>query len=196
MTGDLQPPPSRRRSRPARPGLARVRPANSTTTFSSSSTAVLLRAEAAVTATMLPSSVRRVVAAAPPSGVVCSLASAVPRAAAAYSLPYKATGLHQRRYSSSKPSSPDDGSRDFAARSVPASRAKSEKTKGQAKSVAPQPPSVPSTRHIGGEGWFFFFCARSTPPLAHTVAQVSPSPPSSRSTGPSRSTEPSSCPRR
>ncbi|KAK3897534.1 hypothetical protein C8A05DRAFT_19726 [Staphylotrichum tortipilum] len=102
---------------------------------------------------MLPSSVRRVVAAAvPQSHAVSSLASSVPRAAAAC-LPYKQTGLHQRRYSSSKPSSPDDGSKDFAARPVPASRAKTEKSKGQAKAAAaPQPPSVPSTRHIGDEG--------------------------------------------
>ncbi|KAK4129195.1 hypothetical protein N657DRAFT_563658 [Parathielavia appendiculata] len=103
---------------------------------------------------MLPSSVRRVVAAAPQSPAVSSVASFVPRPAAAYTLPYKQrTGLQQRRYSSSKPSNPDDGSRDFAARPVPASRAsKSEKTKGQAKAPVPQPPSVPSTRHIGDEG--------------------------------------------
>ncbi|KAL2199388.1 hypothetical protein P885DRAFT_75806 [Corynascus similis CBS 632.67] len=102
---------------------------------------------------MLPSSVRRVVVAAPQSPTVSSLASAVPRAAASYSLPYRPTGLHQRRYSSSKPSSPDDGSKDFAARPVPASRgSKSEKSKGQAKAAVPQPPSVPSTRHIGDEG--------------------------------------------
>ncbi|KAK4152540.1 hypothetical protein C8A00DRAFT_44436 [Chaetomidium leptoderma] len=103
---------------------------------------------------MLPSSVRRVVAAAAPqSPAVSSLACSAPRAAAAYSRPYKANGLHQRRYSSSKPSSPDDGSRDFAARPVPASRAsKTEKAKGQAKGATPQPPSVPSTRHIGDEG--------------------------------------------
>ncbi|KAK4098641.1 hypothetical protein N658DRAFT_499321 [Parathielavia hyrcaniae] len=102
---------------------------------------------------MLPSSVRRVVAA-PQSPAVSSLASSVPRSAAAYALPYKQrTGLHQRRYSSSKPSNPDDGSRDFAARPVPASRAsKSDKAKGQAKAPVPQPPSVPSTRHIGDEG--------------------------------------------
>lgn len=113
---------------------------------------VLLRPEAA-SITMLPSSVRRVVVAAPQSPTVSSLASAVPRAAASYSLPYRPTGLHQRRYSSSKPSSPDDGSKDFAARPVPASRgSKSEKSKGQAKAAVPQPPSVPSTRHIGDEG--------------------------------------------
>jgi hypothetical protein len=101
---------------------------------------------------MLPSSMRRVVAATPHSPAVSSLASSVPRAAASYSLPYRPTGFQQRRYSSSKPSSPDDGSKDFAARPVPASRgSKTEKTK-QAKAAAPQPPSVPSTRHIGDEG--------------------------------------------
>lgn len=133
---------------------------------------------------MLPSSVRRVVAAAPPS----SLASSVPRAAAVYSLPYKPNSLHQRRYSSSKPSSPDDGSRDFAARPVPASRAKSEKAKGQAKGAAPQPPSVPSTRHIGDEGLFFVCLARSThQAICSHTAQASPCLLSSPSTGPSRS---------
>ncbi|KAL2271317.1 hypothetical protein VTJ83DRAFT_688 [Remersonia thermophila] len=98
---------------------------------------------------MLPS-VRRVVAAAAPSSpAVSSLASSAPRAAA-YSVGLRKTGLHQRRYSSSKPSSPDDGSRDFAPRPVPASRgSKSEK---KAKAPVPQPPSVPSTRHIGDEG--------------------------------------------
>ncbi|KAL1843494.1 hypothetical protein VTJ49DRAFT_1365 [Mycothermus thermophilus] len=98
---------------------------------------------------MLPS-VRRVVAAAAPSSpTMSSLASSVPRAAA-YTVGLRKTGLHQRRYSSSKPSSPDDGSRDFTPRPVPASRgSKSEK---KAKAPVPQPPSVPSTRHIGDEG--------------------------------------------
>ncbi|KAL2129451.1 hypothetical protein VTI74DRAFT_7791 [Chaetomium olivicolor] len=101
---------------------------------------------------MIPSSVRRVVAAAPQSSAVNTLASSVPRAAVTISLPYKPKGLHQRRYSSSKPSSPDDGPRDFAARPVPPSRgSKSVKAK-EAKATAPQPPSVPSTRHIGDEG--------------------------------------------
>ncbi|KAK0655668.1 hypothetical protein B0T16DRAFT_432861 [Cercophora newfieldiana] len=104
---------------------------------------------------MLPSSVRQVVSAAPLSPVVSSLASSAPRAAAsAFGRTYKPNG-HQRRYSSSKPSSPDDGSRDFAARpSVPASgssKTTGEKRKRKAKEVAPQLPSVPSTRHIKDE---------------------------------------------
>ncbi|KAL2158012.1 hypothetical protein VTH06DRAFT_4822 [Thermothelomyces fergusii] len=102
---------------------------------------------------LLPSSLRRVVTAAPQSAAVSSLTAAVPRAAAAYVLPYRPLEIHQRRHSSSKPSSPDGGSKDFASRPVPASRgSKSEKTKGQSKAPVPQPPSVPSTRHIGDEG--------------------------------------------
>ena len=118
---------------------------------------------------MLPSSVRRVVSTAPSSPVVASLASSTPRAAAAaaavaaYSRAYKPNG-HQRRYSSSKPSSPDDGSRDFAPRpAVPASgssKSTGEKRKRKAKdaSVAPQLPSVPSTRHIKDEGRLLRVC--------------------------------------
>lgn len=107
---------------------------------------------------MLPSSVRRVVSTAPQSSsaVVSSLASSAPRAAS-YSLAYR-PNTHQRRYSSSKPSSSDGGERsDITARpSVPssgASKATGEKRKRKAKDVsaAPQLPSVPSTRHIKDE---------------------------------------------
>lgn len=106
---------------------------------------------------MLPLSVRRIVAAAAPQSPA-AVRAAAPRAAVAFGLPYMAGSLHQHRYSSSKPSSPDDGSRDFTARpSVPASRgskSSGEKSKAQAQAKAPmpQPPSVPSTRHIGDEG--------------------------------------------
>ncbi|KAK0632446.1 hypothetical protein B0T14DRAFT_560136 [Immersiella caudata] len=105
---------------------------------------------------MLPSSVRRVVSTAPSSPVVSSLTSSAPRAAASvFGRAYKPNG-HQRRYSSSKPSSPDGGSRDFAARpTVPASgnsKTTGEKRKRKAKDAAPQLPSVPSTRHIKDEG--------------------------------------------
>ncbi|KAK4648029.1 uncharacterized protein QC761_106510 [Podospora bellae-mahoneyi] len=101
---------------------------------------------------MLPLSVRRAVASAAPQSpvtVVSSLTASAPKAA------YKANGLHQRRYSSSKPSSPDDGARDFAARpSVPASgnsKTTGEKRKRKAKDAGPQLPSVPSTKHIKDE---------------------------------------------
>ncbi|KAK1757371.1 hypothetical protein QBC47DRAFT_375808 [Echria macrotheca] len=110
---------------------------------------------------MLPSSVRRVVATAPSSSAVLpSLASSAPRAATAACLGHalRPNG-HQRRYSSSKPSSPGDGPHDYAARpSVPASggsKASGEKRKRKAKEaaapLAPQLPSVPSTRHIKDE---------------------------------------------
>ncbi|EGO53121.1 hypothetical protein NEUTE1DRAFT_119080 [Neurospora tetrasperma FGSC 2508] len=108
---------------------------------------------------MIPQSVRRVVAAAPQSPVVSSLAaSSAPRAGASYILSsYQPNALQKRRYSSSKPSSPDDGSsRAFAARaSVPAagtSKTPGEKRKRKAKEpVMPPLPSVPSTRHIKDE---------------------------------------------
>lgn len=112
---------------------------------------------------MLPS-VRRVVSAAPSSPLVASLSASAPRAASAaaissYGRTYKPNDNgHQRRYSSSKPSSADDGSRDFAARpAVPAageSKTPGEKRKRKTKDVsaAPPLPSVPSTRHIKDEG--------------------------------------------
>lgn len=111
---------------------------------------------------MIPQSVRRVVAAAPQSPVVSSLAaSSAPRAGASYMLSsYQPNSLQKRRYSSSKPSSPDDGSsRVFATRgSVPAagtSKTPGEKRKRKAKEpVMPPLPSVPSTRHIKDEGSF------------------------------------------
>ncbi|KAH8899199.1 hypothetical protein GQ53DRAFT_873389 [Thozetella sp. PMI_491] len=114
---------------------------------------------------MLPPSVRRVVAAAPQSPVVAAaFASPVPRAAGAYALSYRPNS-HQRRLSSSKPSSPDNGPKDFSARpSVhPSSdRAKSgdskspgEKRKRKAKEAAAPAakplPSVPSTQHLSQE---------------------------------------------
>ncbi|KAK4167260.1 hypothetical protein QBC43DRAFT_376803 [Cladorrhinum sp. PSN259] len=108
--------------------------------------------------TMLPSSVRRVVAAAAtpstPAAVVSSLAST---AGATFSLPYRPSGLQQRRYSSSKPSNPSDGSRDLDARaSVPSSGSSKtigEKRKRKSKDAAAQLPSVPSTKHIKDEGF-------------------------------------------
>jgi len=96
--------------------------------------------------TIFPPSVRRALAAS---------ATAPQTAALSFTLPYRpATAFQYRRYSSSKPSSPDDGPRDIAARqAVPSSgRSKGEKKQQQPKQVMPQPPSVPSTRHIGDEG--------------------------------------------
>ncbi|KAK3382277.1 hypothetical protein B0T24DRAFT_600901 [Lasiosphaeria ovina] len=105
---------------------------------------------------MLPSSVRRLASAAPQSTAVSSLTSTVPRATATFGLSYK-PNCHQRRYSSSKPSSPDGGSRDYASQpAVPASDGsktteEKRKRKTKASSTTPQLPSVPSTRHIKDE---------------------------------------------
>jgi len=98
--------------------------------------------------TIFPPSVRRALAAS---------AAAPQPAALSFTLAYRPAAAFQcRRYSSSKPSSPDDGPRDIAARqAVPSSgRSKGEKKQQQQqpKQVMPQPPSVPSTRHIGDEG--------------------------------------------
>jgi len=112
--------------------------------------------------TMLPSSVRRAIATVPSSSIVSSLASSAPRAAAAVASASLGHAIktcgHQRRYSSSKPSNPNDGPRDYNSRpAVPAGSSKSpgEKRKRKAKEIPmPQLPSVPSTGHITGNGGF------------------------------------------
>ncbi len=108
---------------------------------------------------MLPLSVRRVVSSsAPSSPALSSFASAAfPRtAAAAYTISSLST-RHQRRCSSSKPSSPADGPKDIpAGQSVPASSTQSAKSTGEKrgrKAKEPQAaahklPSVPSTQHL------------------------------------------------
>lgn len=103
--------------------------------------------------TMLPSSVRRVVSTAPqaPAAVLSNLA---PRAAATFSL--SRPGRHQRRCSSSKPSSPNNGSDDLSAgqSSTPATRSRktSTETRGRKPKNAAQQaqkfPSVPTTQHM------------------------------------------------
>ena len=60
---------------------------------------------------MFSSTVRRAASSAPPSSIVSSLTNATPRAIVSQALPYC---CHQRRFSSSKPSSPADGSRGIA----------------------------------------------------------------------------------
>lgn len=103
--------------------------------------------------------VRRVVVATTPQ---LPSATTAPRvtAAARLTLPYRPNGLSQCRYSSSsKPSSPDDGSRDLAGArpsSVPASgsstKTTGEKRKRKPKEAAgPRLPSVPGTSHIKDE---------------------------------------------
>ncbi|RFU34380.1 hypothetical protein B7463_g2011, partial [Scytalidium lignicola] len=117
---------------------------------------------------MFSSSVRRVALSAPPTPITSSIsASAAPRATASRALKYR----HQRRYSSSKPSSPPDGSKGIAdgqavatapAQSRPEGGKKSsgrtgrrktkEESAGYASRVKDEAmhnlPSVPSTQHI------------------------------------------------
>lgn len=125
---------------------------------------------------MLPSSVRRVATTAPQSPAFATFLSG-PRAAVTLS---GRPNCHQRRCSSSKPPSPDNGSKDISARqSVPASSAKStpteptssaeaapaeaktsktkatgERRKRKTKDPSPakQIPVVPSTQYLSKEG--------------------------------------------
>ncbi|KFY64240.1 hypothetical protein V496_03386 [Pseudogymnoascus sp. VKM F-4515 (FW-2607)] len=113
---------------------------------------------------MFTSSVRRAAFAAQPSPIAASLATSVPRAVSTQSLSCRPL---QRRYSSSKPSSPADGSKGVAEGSVPAApaqtRSEGAKKKTQrtrkAKGAAAHTvkgrdeafdnlPSVPSTHHL------------------------------------------------
>jgi hypothetical protein len=115
---------------------------------------------------MFSSSVRRVAFTAPQTPLTPSLTSSAPRAVATHSLSYR---CHQRRLSSSKPSSPADGSKGVAegeavpthTQARPASEKKSSRTgKRKAKESASNYaakdgdkafqslPSVPSTQHI------------------------------------------------
>lgn len=114
---------------------------------------------------MFSSSVRRAALTTPPAPIVSSLSTAAPRAAASQTLSYQ---CHQRRYSSSKPSSPADGSKG-SAEAVPAApsqarpdgeKKSSRASKRKAKDDDPSSsmkgrhesmqnlPSVPSTQHI------------------------------------------------
>lgn len=110
---------------------------------------------------MINSSVRRAVATASQQTPVFATLSTAPRATVALS-----SRCHQRRYSSSKPSSPDNGSKDIAAgQSVPAaakpsdSKASGEKRKRKAKDaseLAKRLPVVASTSHLSPEGKSLF----------------------------------------
>jgi hypothetical protein len=72
---------------------------------------------------MFSSTVRRAASSAPQTPITSSLSSAIPRAIATQALSYR---CHQRRFSSSKPSSPADGSKGVTeGQGVPAAPAKS-----------------------------------------------------------------------
>ncbi|KAH6657377.1 hypothetical protein BKA67DRAFT_655652 [Truncatella angustata] len=116
---------------------------------------------------MLPSSVRRVVAA-PPAAILSNFAPTAARATtaatASASFSYNPRSQQRRRYSSSKPSSPNDSSKGLPAGQMTASPAQSskssaekpagEKRKRKAKDSTDalgKLPSVPSTHHVPQE---------------------------------------------
>ena len=121
---------------------------------------------------MFSSSVRRVASTAPPISTASSFSNSAQRAAASQALSYRS---HQRRYSSSKPSSPADGSKGVtdgqgvaaaAAHAPPegekkSTRSSKKKTKDGASSGKGRDesiqnlPCVPSTHHISPNRTYF-----------------------------------------
>lgn len=111
---------------------------------------------------MFNSSVRRVVASSAPQAGRAALVSSAVKAVST-SAPVAFRG-HQRRFSSSKPSSSDNGSSDISAgQSVPASttsapKSGSDKRKRKSKDTSDRDasfkrlPSVPNTYHMSEEG--------------------------------------------
>jgi hypothetical protein len=84
---------------------------------------------------MFSSTVRRAASSAPQTSIASSLSGATPRAIVIQALSYRS---HQRRFSSSKPSSPADGSKGVAeGQSVPAAPTKTRPEK-KAKSSKPR----------------------------------------------------------
>ncbi|KAI0397359.1 hypothetical protein F5Y17DRAFT_369555 [Xylariaceae sp. FL0594] len=106
---------------------------------------------------MLPSTVRRLATAAPPSSLLTSFVPTATRATSTLNLS-NPRGTQRRRYSSSKPSSPNDspnGLRDGQVSASPAQSTKQsgEKRRRKARHMAPQQklPSVPSTQDVPQE---------------------------------------------
>jgi hypothetical protein len=108
---------------------------------------------------MLPSSVRRVVSAAPQSTLLSTFAPTAARATVATAL--NPRNQQRRRYSSSKPSNPNDSPKRLPAGQMTASPAESskpsqEKPSGEKRKRKPKEitelsgrlPSVPSTHHV------------------------------------------------
>jgi hypothetical protein len=150
---------------------------------------------------MISSSFWRVATTAPQTQLPAYVTSTVPRCVATHSLSYRRS--HQRRYSSSKPSSPADGPKGIAEGQEVATAPAQGRTEGEKKAsgrasrrkakdvpasstVKPKDeilhnlPSVPSTQHVKGKG---------KPPLFEVVcsstdvmAQISQHLPSSPST--------------
>jgi hypothetical protein len=127
---------------------------------------------------MFSSSVRRAASTAPPIPTASSFSNSAHRVAASQALSYRS---HQRRHSSSKPSSPADGSKGVTdgqgvAAAAAHARPKDEKTKGEKKPAQSSKkkakdgassgkgkdksiqnlPCVPSTHHISPNRTYFW----------------------------------------
>ncbi|KAI1392690.1 uncharacterized protein F4822DRAFT_425893 [Hypoxylon trugodes] len=108
---------------------------------------------------MLPSSVRRVVSAAPQSSLLSNLAPTSTRTPAALTFCCNPRGQQRRRYSSSKPSSPNDspkGIPDGQVTATPSQSSKQSREKRRSKAkewtdIQQNLPSVPSTQHVPQE---------------------------------------------
>ncbi|GAP85369.1 putative DUF1713 domain protein [Rosellinia necatrix] len=112
---------------------------------------------------LLPSTVRRLATAAPQSPLLASFAPTATRATTVLALHGNPRCSPQRRYSSSKPSSPNDSPKGYSAGQVTTSPAQSTKQSGEkqsgekrrrkAKESSPQRklPSVPSTQDVPQE---------------------------------------------
>ncbi|OTA92361.1 hypothetical protein M434DRAFT_396456 [Hypoxylon sp. CO27-5] len=102
---------------------------------------------------------RRVVSAAPQSPLLSNLTSTSTRAPAAFALCCNPRGQQRRRYSSSKPSSPNDspkGISDGQVTTTPSQSSKQRGEKGRRKTkewmdIQQKLPSVPSTQHVPQE---------------------------------------------
>ncbi|KAI0539747.1 hypothetical protein GGR58DRAFT_210732 [Xylaria digitata] len=107
---------------------------------------------------MLPSTVRRIATAAPQAPLLASFAPTASRASAALALNSNPRCNQRRRYSSSKPSSPNDSRKGLAAGQVTASPTQSTKQSGEKRrrkakdsSIQRKLPSVPSTQDVPQE---------------------------------------------
>ncbi|KAF2964252.1 hypothetical protein GQX73_g9320 [Xylaria multiplex] len=107
---------------------------------------------------MLPSTVRRIAAAAPQAPLLASFAPTTSRASAALALNSNPRCNQRRRYSSSKPSSPNDSRKGLAAGQVTTSPTQSTKQSGEKRrrkakdsSTQQKLPSVPSTQDVPQE---------------------------------------------
>ncbi|KAI1475697.1 hypothetical protein K445DRAFT_313990 [Daldinia sp. EC12] len=108
---------------------------------------------------MLPYSVRRVVTAAPQSSLLSNLTPSSARTPAALTLCCSSRGQQRRRYSSSKPSSPNDSPKGIPDGQVTTSPSQSSKQSGEKRKrkgkewmdLQQKLPSVPSTQHVPQE---------------------------------------------